>query len=231
MSLLPVVHGRGTTAAKPAAAAANEGYLYFDTTLTRLERSNGTTWDVIEASAGAAGALVFLEAKTASASASLDFTTFISSTYDTYVIEGTELVLATNTAHLHLEMGTGAGPTWDTGNTYEWSREALTTGGTGSGTIDFASTGLCRVFATAANAAGYGFGSFSLKAKGLQSTALRKTVYGTVYYVTSTGPAAVIGTFGMQWTTTATAVTGLRFIASAGNITSGIIRIYGVAKS
>lgn len=52
MSLLPTVHGRGTTAAKPAAAAANEGYLYQDTTLGRLERSNGATWDVIGGTSG-----------------------------------------------------------------------------------------------------------------------------------------------------------------------------------
>lgn len=54
MSLLTAVHGRGTTAAKPAAAAANEAYIYYDTTLSRLERSNGTTWDVIEGTAPAA---------------------------------------------------------------------------------------------------------------------------------------------------------------------------------
>lgn len=53
MSLLSVVHGRGTTAAKPAAAAANEGYIYFDTDLVKLQRSNGTTWeDIAETTAG-----------------------------------------------------------------------------------------------------------------------------------------------------------------------------------
>lgn len=41
------VHGRGTTASKPAAASTNVGYLYYDTTLSQLQRSNGTTWDVL----------------------------------------------------------------------------------------------------------------------------------------------------------------------------------------
>ena len=40
------IHGRGATGAKPAASAANVGYTYYDTTLLRLERSNGVTWDV-----------------------------------------------------------------------------------------------------------------------------------------------------------------------------------------
>lgn len=45
-------HGRGTTSAKPAAAAANAGYLYYDTDLSRLERSNGATWDVLTTGGG-----------------------------------------------------------------------------------------------------------------------------------------------------------------------------------
>lgn len=57
MPILTTVHGRGTTAAKPAAAAANEGYIYFDTTLSRLERSNGATWDVIEGVAAGSGSI------------------------------------------------------------------------------------------------------------------------------------------------------------------------------
>ena len=39
------IHGRGTTGAKPAAAAGNAGYLYFDTTLTKLQRSTGAAWE------------------------------------------------------------------------------------------------------------------------------------------------------------------------------------------
>lgn len=50
-------HGRGTTAAKPAAAASNAGYLYFDTDLGKLQRSNGSAWeDVGENGPGLANA-------------------------------------------------------------------------------------------------------------------------------------------------------------------------------
>ena len=188
--------------------------------------ATGLKWAA--ASGGSGGALVFLEARTASASASLDFTTFISSTYDTYLIEGVELVLATNAAHLHLQVGTGGGPTWDTGNTYEWAADYRGTDGVARN--DSGSTGLARLFNGISNAAAYGFGTFSVTATGLQSTALRKTFQGTLQYVTS-APASVFGTWGMQWTTSGTAATGLRFIASSGNITSGTIRIYGLVKS
>ena len=214
--------------AAPGTPASGLGYLY-EKTDNKLYFKNDAGTETELTAAGSA-ALILLEQHTASASAQLDFTTFISSTYDTYRIVGSELVLATNSAHLYLEMGTGGGPTYDTGNNYEWSGGQGTTGGTGIVAPDFASTGICRIFATAANAAGYGFGTFDLLATGLQSTALRKTVYGTQYYVTSTGPKAILGAYGMQWTTTATAVTALRFIASSGNITSGTIRIYGITK-
>ena len=39
------IHGRGTTGAKPAAAAGNAGYLYFDTTLAKMQRSTGAAWE------------------------------------------------------------------------------------------------------------------------------------------------------------------------------------------
>ena len=47
--------GRGTTAQKPAAAAGNAGWLYFDTTLGKLQRSNGTDWEDCEGAAGTSG--------------------------------------------------------------------------------------------------------------------------------------------------------------------------------
>ncbi|MBA3591385.1 hypothetical protein [Methylibium sp.] len=48
------IHGRGTTAAKPAAAAGNAGYLYFDTTLAKLQRSTGAAWEDVAESGGGA---------------------------------------------------------------------------------------------------------------------------------------------------------------------------------
>jgi hypothetical protein len=51
------VHGYGTTAAKPAAAAGNAGWLYFDTDLEKFQRSNGTAWEDI-GGAGGVGDLI-----------------------------------------------------------------------------------------------------------------------------------------------------------------------------
>lgn len=174
-----------------------------------------------------AGALVLLEQHAASSSAALDFTTFISATYDEYLIEGVELVPATNGASLILEVGTGAGPTYDTGNNYEWASTGRASNG--DAITDQGATGLPRILNAIANAAGYGFGNFSLRAVALQSTARRKHFYGLSQFVNST-PRNVFQAGGVTWVTTATAVTALRFLMSSGNIASGTIRIYGVAK-
>lgn len=52
---VPVPTGRGTTAQKPEAATGNAGWLYFDTTLGKMQRSNGTTWDDCEGAGGTSG--------------------------------------------------------------------------------------------------------------------------------------------------------------------------------
>lgn len=51
MSLLANVHGRGLLASRPAAAAANEGYIYYSTDTGSLHRSNGSSWDAYAPSA------------------------------------------------------------------------------------------------------------------------------------------------------------------------------------
>lgn len=69
MSLLATVNGRGTLAARPAAAAANEGYVY-SASDAALYRSNGSSWDTI-ASTGLAdqGTFTFLDGTVAAAPA------------------------------------------------------------------------------------------------------------------------------------------------------------------
>jgi len=173
------------------------------------------------------GSLVLLETHDASNSASLDFTSFISATYDEYMIVGSGLVLQTSTDDLRVEIGTGGGPTYDTGNNYEWAANGRGTDGTAF--TDQGSSGIARVFKSVGTTAGWE-GSFDLKAFNLRSTSLRKTIQGTAHFISS-APNSNFFTFGMQWVTTATAVSALRFIASSGNIVSGSIRIYGLAKT
>jgi hypothetical protein len=231
--------GTVTVVGSGAIPVTTKGDLFtFDTAAQRLgvgtngqvltadsAQATGIKW----AAAGGGGALVLLEQYTAAASATLDFTTFISSTYDCYRIEGVDLACATNAVDLLLQFGSGAGPTWDTGNNYEWAHGSFST--TGNTTYnDAASTGIPKVFKAMSNNAGYGTGNFSLTLTNPQSTAHRKTIHGTGHHVNS-APVSVFSFGGIQWTNTATAATGLRFYASSGNIASGTIRVYGIVKA
>lgn len=69
MSLLTTVNGRGTLAARPAAAAANEGYIYSASDAS-LYRSNGASWDTIGGSGIAdQGTFTYLDGTVAAAPA------------------------------------------------------------------------------------------------------------------------------------------------------------------
>src|SRR5258706_4467449 len=80
-----------------------------------------TGWHQITGAA-AGGGLVLLESHAASSSTTLDFTTFITSTYDEYVIEGVDIIAGTTASSILMRIGTGGGPTYDSGSNYAWTR-------------------------------------------------------------------------------------------------------------
>jgi hypothetical protein len=212
----------------PASPAASHQRIYIrtsDHTLVTVN-SSGTVTPV---GGGTSGALIFLEAHDAAGGvAQLDFTTFISSTYDTYRIIGSVLAPANSAVDLRLEVGTGGGPTYDTGNNYEWVANGYRSDGVAHTNVG--ATGIAKIFNSMSNTAAYGNGSFDLTLFQPQSTAVRKQFIGTGQFVDSS-PANCMNVIGVSWITSGTAMTALRFIMSSGNIASGIIRIYGVTKS
>jgi hypothetical protein len=175
------------------------------------------------------GGLELLEQHTASASATLDFTTFISATYDDYVFRFLGLVNATDTQDLLMRMGTGGGPTYDTGANYSsenyvWrAGAAAVSGATGATSIKMNFNG-----ATVSNAQSgmplSGRADFYLP----QNTTAFKDINGVVTYWD--GTFRVNNFFNGKYES-ATAVTAVRFFFASGNITSGTIRVYGIAKS
>lgn len=283
MSLLATVNGRGTLAARPAAAAANEGYIYSASDAS-LYRSNGSSWDTIGGSGiadqgtftyldgtvaaapatpaagklrlyaktgkvlavkddagvetvlgagGGGGGLVFLQSLPASNSATLDFASFISSLYDEYLIKFRRIRPDTSDAGLLMRMGTGAGPTYDTGANYSWASHLFRAGGE---VITGAESGATSIPLTY-HAGGGTIGLSASSSWGLsgwlnladpQGSGF-KQVNGHISYLDAEPFRLSITKIGAY--ESATAVTALRFFMSSGNIAAGTISIYGFTKS
>jgi hypothetical protein len=185
---------------------------------------DGTGAFTVPAGGGGGGGLVLLEQHTASSSATLDFTSFISGTYDDYLFRIVNLVPASNNVSLQMRVGTGGGPTWDTSGNYSYGMlysgigdSPTQSSGTGQTAIDLAhsisTTANCHTNGQI-NLMNPGGSAFKFIEGKLQSVAA-----GSLYQWANSG----------SWGGTS-ALTGVRFFFSSGNIASGTIRVYGLAK-
>jgi hypothetical protein len=180
--------------------------------------------------ASAPGSFNLVEAHTASSSASLPFTTGITSTYDEYSIEILNLVPATNGDNLLIQVSTNGGSTYDTGSNYfwdggSWRAAALFAPGGGVDTsIDVTNANGLGVSSTAAA----GGACFSLRMINPLSGTMSTQVFGKGFVPFSGSSTRVMVEIGGQYTPT-TAVNAFRVVFSTGNIASGTVRLYGLA--
>lgn len=175
------------------------------------------------ASAQTSSGFVLVEEHTASSSAALNFTTCISSTYDTYQIEFVQLIPATNGANLTLQVSTDGGSTYDSGAHYDWLRNtadnssAAQAGANGDSKILFA-----PVVDTTSNWNVSGF----LKFYSPGGSAFKSFVGQTNSLA---GGDFILNSLAGRYAQT-TAFNAFRLIASSGNLASGDARCYGLAK-
>lgn len=183
--------------------------------------------DPVWAAPAASGALVLLEQHTAANSATLDFTTGITSTYDSYVIQLIDMLPASAAQNLQFRVSTDGGATYDaTGNYYGALDINPNTGGSGVTQTNGATAAV--VFPSVDNTASAGGVSGDIHMFNPGSAAIRK--HFTVNLLGSRAADVANATGIMLWNVV-TAVNAFRFLFASGNITSGIIRLYGVAKS
>lgn len=176
-------------------------------------------------SVGRARGWIPLASLTASASATLDFTSYINSDFTVYKFIFEQLVPATNGTQCWIRFSQNAGSSWDaTGGNYAWSTSCSDGGMGGSAStsdtkidINSSSLGTTNLSST------YGFsGEATLYYP--QGTNYR-FITGQLGYLSSY-PRAVSNAFNGIYKTAA-AITGVRFVMASGNITSGTVRMLG----
>ena len=175
---------------------------------------------------GGGGGLTMLEEHVASASASLVFTTFYSTDYETYVLEISDLITASNT-QVGIQVSTDGGSTWLAGTDYEFYSFYHYTGGTGGlgsgGTNRFS----LREGANTTLLANCGY-TATLRFQSLAS-ALHKAFFAEHTVPDSSANLIVLRSGGRIKTTSA--INAIRIIADSGNLTSGVARVYGLPKA
>lgn len=180
--------------------------------------------------ASVAGALVLLEqhAGAGASTPTLNFTTCISATYDEYQIEIVNVRPATDGTILRMLMSTDGGSTYDTTAiyscaNYRWVSSAAAFGGN----VTQAAMDITNATNTVSNNASWGItGSLRLYSPG--SASLFKSVSGQLSHFTAASARTSLMMVG--WYESATAVNAFQFKFSSGDVASGTIRVYGVAK-
>ena len=232
MSTLTSIIARGTRASQPLATSVSIGALYYVTDEYRIERSNGTSWDPFQITG-----MVLLEEHSASASASLNFTTrnksgltgaTFQSDFDEYVIEIINLIPATDNTDLTMRCSTNGGVSYDSGANYARQVRIDNAAFNGVGGADSGLTSItwfANVDTTVTQTAVNG----TIKAFAPLNESIYKAFVMTGTY--KNNDTRFYSTSGHGWYLSTTAVNALQFLMSSGNIASGTIRIYGVNKS
>jgi len=178
----------------------------------------------------ASSGLVFLSAQTASASATVDFTTGISATYDEYEIRFDAVVPASANANLLARVTTNAGSTWEStnyrGTELGWAgaTTALAAAPTDAIYVTPRHAALWGIDTTAANGGASGIMRFRPNnAGGKKNSEIIASFCGI-------SPIMVQSFCSGQWNGANTVLNGIRFLMNTGNIASGTFRLYGVQR-
>ena len=177
------------------------------------------------------GGLVFIAGSTvASPVSSVDFTTGIDSTYDEYVLILSNVIPVTDSDAAWLRTSTDAGSTWDTGaSDYSWILMSVNTIVTPARTFDAADAQI--VVSTSEIGSDTNERGISMWIHLVRpSTAAYFQIHANAAY-SGTTVNRMRMTFSAGMRLAAADVDGIRFLFSTGNVESGVLRLYGVAKS
>jgi len=170
--------------------------------------------------------MTFLSSVTASASATVDIETTFNSTYDNYLIVATGVVLSTSTNPV-LWARMKIGGTYATAN-YFYHTSLPISNSTAYAAV--AANAAAQIVISSATYAGAdSLVSFTMNIPNPTSTVFQKAMYWQGTNLNDLGYSVAMRGQGINQG--ASALTGIRFLASSGNIASGTFRLYGLANS
>lgn len=182
--------------------------------------SNGTTW---QSTAPATGAMVLLSTQTASSSSSIDFTAALSSTYSKYVVEIFDLVPA-SAAQILCRVNTGGG--YISTGTYDQGVDGRDSEGNPMGG-ELENTTSLSLSANENVATSSNLNNFTVNIYNPSHASKRTAIMWNGLWITD-GTTRHRPGYGGGSNQTTSAVTGIQFLMSSGNITSGTFKLYGI---
>lgn len=166
---------------------------------------------------------VMLSAQTAASVAQLDFVNFDSTRFDSYEFEITDILPATDQATLQVVTSSNSGGTYDTtlGN-YNYGYHDINWSAGTAAIVASASATNMQIATKVGNAGNQAVnGTFKIRAATLAEATWMLNYYDSNVPGRKTAQGGALG---------ATVPNAVRFKFSAGNVASGTIRMYGIAK-
>jgi hypothetical protein len=179
------------------------------------------------------GGLVFLGSRTASASATLEFASLLSATYDEYIFEMVGLVPATDAQNFLMRLSIDNGSNYKSGaSDYQYYNVAKNNAGTDLGIASAGATAFIAASGVSSTAGDGGING-QIHLYNVNSTTQKKQMkYHINTYASATGGQFHVGGgTAVQATITGAAVNAVQFLMGSGNLTSGTIYLYGVKKA
>lgn len=191
--------------------------------------SKGVEWAAVSGGSGGGG-LTLLEQHAASGSAELDFPASISSSYDRYQLELCDLVPATDGSSIIFQVSTDGGSTWETSSIYNYEIRIYSSGY--NSIIHSSSDTSIRLSGGISATASHGGFNAVIRMCDPLSTSHNKILIelqGFESLAPSTGYNYMYQGGGTYLNTSA--YNAFRLLFNSGNIASGTVRCYGLAKT
>ncbi len=171
----------------------------------------------VTAAANGSGGGVTCESHTASASASLDFTTFYSASYEKFKLEVNGLVPATDNIDLYMQFSADGGSNWISTGIYSFRQVGIDNNGSAQ---NGGTTSATQLYLAQNVDSGASFSyNASLTFNNFGSSSLTKSIFGHTQFINNAVVVVWSDWYGYIGSTTA--FNAVKIYASSGNLASG----------